>query len=414
MGYIENMFKQIMEKNVDPDSQLASHNTSIRNLEVQMGKISQARNSRPKGALPSDTVVKPNGCNNMGHAMEVITRTRSGRGGNAPTSRERRLVDDDQVVQEEEIPNSVVQVNDEVRIDIDDSVEETQEEVNPSREHIIDIPELVVKKDKAPLPQPPPPYPQRLAKQNEALEQMLGYAKFMKALMTKKRSMNFETIKVTHQVSAIVHSMAPNLEDPASFMIPCTIGSTEFSKSLCDLVTSINLMPYSIFKTLEIRQLRPTSMRLQMVDRTMKRLLGVIEDVLVWVDKFILPTDLFILDCEVDYEMPIILGRPFLAIGKALCDVEVGEHTFRVGDEQVIFHVCKSMRKPNSNEVCSFVDLLTDVIVGDTSATINVGDMLEVIFLNFDDDGMDGFTECVNSLQGMGSYNYAPQNKIGS
>ncbi|XP_070042886.1 uncharacterized protein [Nicotiana tomentosiformis] len=227
---------------------------------------------------------------------------------------------------------------------------------------------------------------------------MPGYVKFAKDLVTKKRLMNFETIKVTHQVSEIVHSMDPKLEDPGAFTIPCTIGSAEFAKALSDYGASINLMPCSKFKTLGIGQQRPTSMRLQMADRTMKRPLGVIEDVLVRVDKFILPTDFVILDCEVNYEAPIILGRPFLAMGKALCDVEAGELTFRVGDEKVVFHVCKEMRKPNSNEVCSFVNLVTDVIVDDTSAMINTGDMLEAVLLNFDDDKMDGFMECVNSL----------------
>ncbi|XP_070036298.1 uncharacterized protein [Nicotiana tomentosiformis] len=191
-----------------------------------MGKISQALNSHPKGALPSDTVVNPKGGNNTGHAMAVTTR--SGKGGNAPTSSQRKLMDDD--------------------------VKETQEEVNPSRDHIIDIPEPVVQKSKVPLPKPPPPYPERLAKKNgenqfkkfiqvmkslsinvtlvEALEQILGDAKFMKDLVTKKRSMNFGTIKVTHQVIEIVHSMAPKLEDPGAFTIPCTIGSVEFAKAL--------------------------------------------------------------------------------------------------------------------------------------------------------------------------------------
>ncbi|XP_070003537.1 uncharacterized protein [Nicotiana sylvestris] len=232
------------------------------------------------------------------------------------------------------------------------------------------MPETVVPKAKAPLPKPPPPYPQRLAKQKnenlfkkfidmmkslsinvplmEALEQMPGYAKFMKDLVTKKRSMDCETIKVTHQVSAIVHSMALKLEDPGTFTIPCTIGSADFAKALCDLGASINLMAYSIFKTLRIGQPRPTSMRLQMADRMMNRPLGIIDDV--------------------DYEVPIILGRPFLVTGKALVDVEAGELTFMVGDEKVAFYVCKSMKQTNSSEVCSFVDLVTTVIVDDTSA----------------------------------------------
>ncbi|XP_070013078.1 uncharacterized protein [Nicotiana sylvestris] len=144
----------------------------------------------------------------------------------------------------------------------------------------------------------------------EALEQMPGYAKFMNDLVTKKRYMNCETIKMTHQVSSIVHSMAPKIEDPGDFTIPCTISSADFAKSLCNLGASINLMPYLVFKTLVIGQPRPTSMRLQMAYRTMKRPLGIIDDVHVRVNKFILPTDFMILDCEVDYEVSIILGRP--------------------------------------------------------------------------------------------------------
>nr|XP_016467193.1 PREDICTED: uncharacterized protein LOC107789841 [Nicotiana tabacum] len=138
---------------------------------------------------------------------------------------------------------------------------------------------------------------------------MPGYATFTKDLVTKKRSMNFEKINFTQQVSEIVHSMARKLEDHDAFTILW------------------NGRP------------SPTSMRLQMVDRTMKRPLGVIEDVLVRVDKFILPADFVILDYEVGYKVPVILGRPSLSMGKALFDVEEGELTFRVGDEQVVFHV---------------------------------------------------------------------------
>ncbi|XP_070035498.1 uncharacterized protein [Nicotiana tomentosiformis] len=299
-----------------------------------------------------------------------------------------------------------------MKIDIDDNVEETQNDVKPSREHVIDIPEMVVPKAKAPLPRPPPPYPQRLAKQNnenqfnkfinmmkslsinvplvKALEQMPGYAKFMKDLVTKKMSMNCETIKMTNQVSAIVHSMDPKLEDPGAFTIPCTIGSANFAKALCDLGASINLMPYFVFKTLVIGQPRPTSMRLQMADRTMRRLLGIIDDVLVRIDKFILPADFVILDCEVDYEVPIILGKPFLETAKALVDVEAGELTFRVGNEKVMFHVYKSIRQPNSNEVCSFVDLVIEVIVDDMNAMINVEDLQEAVLLSHEDDEKAG------------------------
>ncbi|XP_070010990.1 uncharacterized protein [Nicotiana sylvestris] len=281
--------------------------------------------------------------------MAVITR--SGRGGEVNTSKQKKVVSDEVEVHDNDVPIVDAQVteenlNAEVRIDIHDNEVETQDDVNISREHVIDIPKMVVPKAKAALPRPLPPYPQRLAKKKnenqfktfikmmksmsinvpllEALEQMLGYAKFMKVLVTKKRSMDCETIKVTHQVSAIVQSMAPKLKDPDTFTIPCTIGSAEFAKVLCDLGAIISLMPYSLFKTLGIGQASATSMILQIGNRTMKRLLGIIDVVLVRVDKFILPADFVILDCEVDYDVPKILGRPFLATGKALVDVEQG------------------------------------------------------------------------------------------
>ena len=123
-------------------------------------------NTRPKGALPSDTVVNPKGENN--HVMAVTTR--SGRGGDVNASKQKEILSDEVELQEDEIPLVVENViddnvNEEVRIYIQDAEVETQNDVNPSREHVIDISKMVVPKAKAPLPRPPPPYPQRLAKQ---------------------------------------------------------------------------------------------------------------------------------------------------------------------------------------------------------------------------------------------------------
>ena len=56
----------------------------------------------------------------------------------------------------------------------------------------------------------------------------------------------------------------------------------------------------------------------------MKRIIGILHDVPVKVEEFIFPVDYVTLDCEVDFEVPIILGRSFLAIGRALVDMEKG------------------------------------------------------------------------------------------
>ena len=62
-------------------------------------------------------------------------------------------------------------------------------------------------------------------------------------------------------------------------------------------------------------------------------------------ESFIFPADFVILDCEVDFEVPIILGRPFLATGRALVDMEKGHMTFQLNNEEVTFNICRTMRQ---------------------------------------------------------------------
>ena len=82
-------------------------------------------------------------------------------------------------------------------------------------------------------------------------------------------------------------------------------------------------------------------MRLLMADRTVKRPTWILYDVLVTVESFIFLADFVILDCEVDFEVPIILGRPFLAIGRALVDMEKGQMKFRLNNEEATFNLCR-------------------------------------------------------------------------
>ncbi|KAL0417452.1 UNVERIFIED_CONTAM: Retrovirus-related Pol polyprotein from transposon.6 [Sesamum radiatum] len=156
------------------------------------------------------------------------------------------------------------------------------------------------------------------------LRMMPSYAKFLKEVISNKRKWeNGETVKLNEECSAILQNkLPPKLKDPGSFSIPCTIGDMNFEKALCDLGASINLMPYSIFAKLGMHELTPTIVTLQLADRSIKYPRGIIEDVLVKVGKFVIPVDFVVLDMEEDANTPLILGRPFLATGKALIDVQ--------------------------------------------------------------------------------------------
>ena len=96
-------------------------------------------------------------------------------------------------------------------------------------------------------------------------------------------------------------------------------------------------------------------MTLQLADRSLAYPKGKIEDILVKVDKFIFPADFLVLDYEADRNVPIILGRPFLATGRTLIDVQKGELTMRVNDQQVTFNVFKTLKFNGEIEDCSSI-----------------------------------------------------------
>ena len=128
----------------------------------------------------------------------------------------------------------------------------------------------------------------------------------------------YETIALTKECSAILQKkLPPKLKDLGSFAIPFSIGNSIAGKALCDLGARINLMPLSIFKRLKLGEAKLTTISLQLADGSYQHPRGVIENVLVKVDKFLFPANFVILDMEEDDKVPIILGRPFLAMGKA-------------------------------------------------------------------------------------------------
>ncbi|XP_021721489.1 uncharacterized protein LOC110689051 [Chenopodium quinoa] len=107
--------------------------------------------------------------------------------------------------------------------------------------------------------------------------------------------------------------------------------------ALCDIGDSVSIMPYSVFKKLNLGELFATNMTLQLVDRSIKFPKGRIEDVPLKIGEFTIPVDFIVLEIEEDDNIPIILGRPFLATSGALIDVKDGMITLCGGDSKESF-----------------------------------------------------------------------------
>ncbi|XP_019235408.1 PREDICTED: uncharacterized protein LOC109215752 [Nicotiana attenuata] len=244
------------------------------NLERQIGQFASVQNTRPVGALISDTEANPK-------APINVVSLRNGR-------------------QLEEVQSK-------------------KEKTKKSKESKKPAEEAVAKKPPPLVARTPPPFPQRLQKVKDnvayrkfldilkhvqihitlvdILQEVPKYAKNIKDIMANKRRLTeFETVALTEECSSRIQSMLPQkLKDRGSFTIQILIGKHTVGRALCDLGESINLMSLSVFRHLGLGDPRPTTVILQLADRYLAHPEGVIEDVLVQVDSFIFPADFIIL-----------------------------------------------------------------------------------------------------------------------
>ncbi|KAL9375097.1 hypothetical protein Peur_031976 [Populus x canadensis] len=210
----------------------------------------------------------------------------------------------------------------------------------------------------------------------DAIKQVPSYAKFLKDLCTVKRKLNVKKKAfLAEQVSAILqNNNALKYKDPGFPTISCFIGEHKIERALLDLGASVNLLPYSVFQSLNLGELKPTSVTLLLVDRSVKVPRGIVEDVLVQVDKFIYPLDFIVLDTqpvEACNSFPVILGRPFLATSNALINCRNGLMKLSFGNmtlEMNIFNICK---QPGDDNDLQEVDFIEELVYDQFESTLS-------------------------------------------
>ncbi|XP_023728286.1 uncharacterized protein LOC111875993 [Lactuca sativa] len=231
----------------------------------------------------------------------------------------------------------------------------------------------------------PPPFPSRLSKSKrekedneimemfrkvevnipliDAIKQVPRYAKFLKELFTSKKKLKGnETVKVGENVSAVLQKRLPQkCKDPGVFTVPCKLGNLHVPRAMLDLGASINVFPYSIFKTLNIGILKKTGVIIQLADRSLVHPKGVLEDVLVQVNELVFPADFYVLEMD-DDDSPnlssILLGRYFLKTVRTKIDVYDGTLSMEFDGEVINFNIYDVMRYPSDISSLNFVDAI--------------------------------------------------------
>nr|XP_012573962.1 uncharacterized protein LOC101515058 [Cicer arietinum] len=191
------------------------------------------------------------------------------------------------------------------------------------------------KKEKSYVPptpnKPPKPFPQRFAK-----------------------------VKIEEQIknAIIPNKLLPKIKDSESFSIPCVIAHMSFEHALSDLGVNVSLMPLSICKKLHVGELKPTNISLQLVDQSIKYPVGILEDVPIKVGQLFILANFVVLEMEEDSQVPILLGRPFLATIGVVIDVKHEKLVFNVGDEKIEFNFSNLLKSPSLEDSCCRIDLI--------------------------------------------------------
>ncbi|XP_010507594.1 PREDICTED: uncharacterized protein LOC104784237 [Camelina sativa] len=181
-------------------------------------------------------------------------------------------------------------------------------------------------------------------------------------MVTKDLNAEQGVMMISAQVSAIIQNKIPEkLPDPGSFVLDCTIFTDRFARSLCELGSSVNLMPRSVALSLGMTDFKPTKITLILADRSIRIPDGVLEGVPIKIGECLIPTDFVVLKYEEEPKDPLILGRSFLAIAGAIIDVKKGQIGLNVGDLQMRFDMDKLVKRPTIDGQRFYVDTLSNL-----------------------------------------------------
>jgi len=308
---IEETLHVFMEKQESINAQNAQ---TMADLKDTLAKFTAALSFQEKGKFPSQPQQNPKGQYNSSagsSGSQHIDQVKS-----VITLRNGKVIEKPILEPYDENDKLISKGKEEIEKSILEPCENDDELIYKGKEGVEPLPH----KEKTDFPSPALPFPHAMTKQRkvnhnseileifkqvkinipllDAIKQVPSYAKFLKDLCTVKRKLNVKKKAfLAEQVSAILqNNNALKYKDPGCPTISCIIGEHKIEKALLDLGASVNLLPYSVYQSLNLGELKPTSITLLLADRSVKVPRGIVEDVLVQVDKFIYLVDFTVLN----------------------------------------------------------------------------------------------------------------------
>ncbi|GJU75322.1 putative ribonuclease H-like domain-containing protein [Tanacetum coccineum] len=157
-------------------------------------------------------------------------------------------------------------------------------------------------------------------------------------VLNKLHGVSFMSEPESDTPEVLQHQLPPKELNPRSFILSYKIGKFN-SFAMADLGASINVMPRSIFEHLHLTNLKKTNMLCEMADMSKMTPLGIVENSLVKIDKFLFPSDFVIIDNTPSDTT--ILGRPFLATIHAKIHVFARKFSLGINEDRISFDIIR-------------------------------------------------------------------------
>ncbi|KAF8100663.1 hypothetical protein N665_0218s0001 [Sinapis alba] len=181
----------------------------------------------------------------------------------------------------------------------------------------------------------------------DVVEMMSAPKRYVKSLVTNKASSKENVRSISKKYSTLLQNRVPEkMEDPGSFVLSYEIEGAIFRRSLCDLGSNVNLMPYTVAKRLGLTNFRPIKIQLVFAYSSVRHHVGVVLDIDIVIRNYKIPADFVVLELDQEPKDPLILGRPFLATAGAIIDVKRGKIDLHLGDIIMKFEVDKMLKRP--------------------------------------------------------------------
>ncbi|XP_024016189.1 uncharacterized protein LOC112089672 [Eutrema salsugineum] len=336
---------------LDLNGKIEVLNIHVKKIDTQVAQTAESV-KRQEGFFPGKTDTNPR------HYCSAISL----RSGKKLTPVLKKGVSEDEIVEFKESEENF-ETTEPVSSDTTTSVARHQSQ---SEAEVVQNPkptEERVYKPKIPYPRSPKKSKQELDDARCKIAPTLRH--YVKKMVTNNLSYEEGVMMISELVSAVIQNKIPEkLSDPGSFVLDCSIFSERFKRSLCDLCSSVNLMPYSVAVNLGMTDFKPTKISLILADRSKIIPKGVLEDVPIKVGDCIISTDFVVLEYGEEPKDPLILGRSFLATAGAVIDVKHGNLDLHLGDTIMTFKVEKLKDSTIGGQTFQ-VSAIPEVIFGD-------------------------------------------------